>query len=394
MLTLVQTLVLLTAVSCMVVSAIRHPEWRGGLLTIACVFIAVIINVFESFWDSLLPDWIEEPEIIPIGLALLAAALMAWLNKRSSITGFRAVVRNRRFPLLVWGLLFVSVLPNIAQNRKLWNWVAPSVEASHDVREVVEEATKMIGYAFLLQWALLFARDKRCVLRHRPSPHEYLLWCNPLVPIGRGSRRQAYRVGDTGYCVKFYLPPEECVPGKMRGSIRREIGWRRFSRFCNSSSQEVYVYERFRHAMPELVRSCLPPVCERVFHHKYGWGVLENLYLNPDGSAVVSCRREISRQKDEKLRASIYAKVRDLLNVLIAHAAHFHEPGNFHVLLSPSGGAEIRMIDFEPDSKTLIPIEAYFACWRRMKLRRKAKRFLAELRSRYGVQVEVETEIG
>ena len=76
------------------------------------------------------------------------------------------------------------------------------------------------------------------------------------------------------------------MPGKMERSIRREIKWRRFSRFCNSSSQEVYIYGKMRHAMPDWVRACMPPVCERVFHHKYGWGVLETLYLNPDGSAV------------------------------------------------------------------------------------------------------------
>ena len=394
MLTLIEVMILLTSIGCMVISAIRHPEWRGGLLTLGFVFVAVALNEFESFWDGLLPDSFEEPELIPIGLTLLAAALMAWLNKRSSIAGFRAVIRNRRFPLLVWGLLFVTFLPNLAQNRRFWNLVAPSIESPHAVREAAQEATKTVGYVVLLNWSLLFLKDKRRLLRRRPSPHEYLIWCNPLIPIGHGSRRQAYRVGDTGYCVKFYLPPEACTPGRMKRSIRREIQWRRFSRFCNSSSQEVYVYGRFRHTMPEAVRACLPPVCERVFHHKYGWGVLETLYLNPDGSAVIPCRREISRQKDPQMRAFIYTKVRDLLNVLIAHAAHFHEPGNFHVLLSSDGSAEIRMIDFEPDSKTLIPIESYLACWRRMKLRRKSRRFLAELRARYDIPVEVETEIG
>ena len=103
---------------------------------------------------------------------------------------------------------------------------------------------------------------------------------------------------------------------------------------------------------------------------------------------------EIARQQDEQAKAFIYTKVRDLLNELIARAARFHEPGNFHVLNRPDGSLELKMIDFEPDSKTLIPIESYLACWRRMKLRRKAKRFLAQLRSKYGIKVDVETEIG
>ena len=394
MLTWVEVVILLTSIGCMVVSAIRHPEWRGGLLTLGFVFVAIALNEFEAFWEGLLPDSFEEPELIPIGIAFAAAVLMAILNKRSSVSGFRAVIRNRRFPLLVWGLLFVSIFPNIAQQRRFWAWIEPSVEFSHDVREAAQEATKTLGYVLLLNWSLLFLKDKRHLRHHRPSPHEYLLWCNPLVPIGRGSRRQAYRIGDTGFCAKFYLPPEDCMPGKMERSIRREIKWRRFSRFCNSSSQEVYIYGKMRHAMPDWVRACMPPVCERVFHHKYGWGVLETLYLNPDGSAVVCCRREIARQQDEQAKAFIYTKVRDLLNELIARAARFHEPGNFHVLNRPDGSLELKMIDFEPDSKTLIPIESYLACWRRMKLRRKAKRFLAQLRSKYGIKVDVETEIG
>ena len=42
----------------------------------------------------------------------------------------------------------------------------------------------------------------------------------------------------------------------------------------------------------------------------------------------------------------------------------------------------------------MLPLESVLPFLRRVKLRRKARRFLALLRSRYGVTAQVETEIG
>ena len=41
---------------------------------------------------------------------------------------------------------------------------------------------------------------------------------------------------------------------------------------------------------------------------------------------------------------------------------------------------------FEPESKTAIPLEMYFTCFRRHKLTRKACRFLARLRAKYNIR--------
>ena len=47
---------------------------------------------------------------------------------------------------------------------------------------------------------------------------------------------------------------------------------------------------------------------------------------------------------------------------------------------------ELKLIDFEPESKTAIPLEMYFTCFRRHKLTRKARRFLARLRAKYNIR--------
>ena len=171
----------------------------------------------------------------------------------------------------------------------------------------------------------------------------------------------------------------------MQKSIQRDVKWRRFNKARNSSSREVYVYDLFRHSMPPDIRARMPEVCERIYHEVWGWGVIETYYTNPDGTAILSYHREIARQTPA-VREVIYAQAKDVLEKLIAAGALFYEPGNLHVLVKPDGGIELKLIDFEPESKTAIPLEMYLTWFRRRKLARKARRFLAHLREKYGIR--------
>lgn len=224
----------------------------------------------------------------------------------------------------------------------------------------------------------------------------HLLETEPLVRVGTGgSRRNCYRLGESGYCVKFYKPPEECAPGAMKRSIARDIERRRFDRRRNSSAMEVDFYRSHWLKMPREVTEKLPPHVELVERKGWGYGILETYYANPDGTAIVPYQNEIRRQKDNPgIKREIYRQARDLLLVLVREAAYFFEPGNFHVRLLPDGGIETRIVDFEPDPKTFVPLERWFPWYRRLILRRKAKRYLAFLREHYGIDVVVETEIG
>ena len=143
------------------------------------------------------------------------------------------------------------------------------------------------------------------------------------------------------------------------------------------------MYNRLRHRMPESVRNCLPLVCERVYHPKFGWGVLETYYANPDGTAIIPYEYEIARQSSWN-QEIIYVRAKALLDVLIGLSAPFYEPGNFHVLLGLDGSISLKIVDFEPESKMLIPLEMFWPWYRRHKLKRKAERYLADIRSRYG----------
>lgn len=379
-------LVILAAAACMFVPAVRHPEWRGGLMALGFVFLAAAADECESLWGGIFRDFVHEPELIPILLALAAAVVCAVVWRGTFLTTASAVSRNRRFPILVWGLLFVSLLPNAAKAKGIWALCAPGVAATHGVRELAEDTTRLFGHVLLLNWAVLFLKDKWRIFGPRTSRLNRLVFEHPLEEVGRGTRRVAYRIGETGYCVKFYYPQEQCVEAlKMQKSIQRDVKWRRFNKARNSSSAEVHVYKLFRHTMPADIRRAMPPVCERVYHPIWGWGILETYYTNPDGTAIIPYEFEIARSTPAD-RERIYALAVDLLERVARAGALFYEPGNFHVLRHPDGSLELKIIDFEPESKSAIPIERFSRALRSRKLRRKAKRYLARLRRKYGIR--------
>lgn len=246
----------------------------------------------------------------------------------------------------------------------------------------------------------MYVRIRRLILEaceaSENSVWNRLVATSKLEEIGRGTRRAAYKVGDSGYCAKFYRTPEDCrTSQKMKPSIKRDIKLRRFDYRRNSSSQEVAVAETMRKTMPREITDRLPAICQRVFHPSWGWGVIENFYTNPDGTAIIPYEYELRRQMhNPAVRKEIYIQARELLCALIRESATFYEPGNFHVLFNEDGNLEMKLIDFEPDAKTLIPLEKIWPLFRRCKLVRKARRYLASMREKYKIDVEPATEIG
>ena len=209
----------------------------------------------------------------------------------------------------------------------------------------------------------------------------------PLERVGwGGTRRVCYKLGDSGYCVKFYKPEELYDVERMKPSIRREIARRRFDININSSALEVAVYEDFWLKQSESIRARLPSVVERVFDERLGYGILETYYTNPDGTAIIPYEFEIKRQKSPIARREIYAQAKALLEELADIAAPFYEPGNFHTLIRPDGTFETKLVDFEPISKMAIPLVKFFPFFRRQTIRRKARHYLKHIRDTYGVK--------
>ena len=201
-----------------------------------------------------------------------------------------------------------------------------------------------------------------------------------------GVRRVCYKIGATGFCVKFYKSPEIFAAQKRRRPrIERECAAKRFDLKHNNSAQEVRVYERYLKTMPPEVTAKLPEIVELVFDPEWGYGILETYYTNPDGTAIIPYEFEIARQTPEN-REIIYAQAKELLEILAANRAFFFEPGNFHNLIHADGTIETKIVDFEPTSKLFVKLERIWPWWRGWILRAKAKKYLRHIREAYGVK--------
>ena len=380
----VKFFVIFAAAASMAVAAWRHKEWRGGLMFLSALFMSASMNELEAPLSRVFPGQ-NEPEMPFVILFLVIGVVLAVMNRGTTYIGLKAVYDNRWFWLLAFGLCAVSFMPNIAESRDLWEALSDMKETG-SAREIAEHIVEAVGYVALLVWSVLFLKDKYKVFGRRVSSLNHLIFENELVEVGRGTRRVAYRVGDTGYCVKFYYPKEQCIEAlKMQKSIQRDVKWRRFNKARNSSSREVYVYNLFRHTMPVEIRRHMPEVCERVYHPEWGWGVIETYYTNPDGTAIIPYEFEIARQTPAN-RELIYDQAVEFLRAIIKAGGLFYEPGNFHVLIKPDGSVELKLVDFEPESKTLIPLEMYSKWFRRRKLVRKSRRYLRHIRDCFSIK--------
>lgn len=210
-----------------------------------------------------------------------------------------------------------------------------------------------------------------------------------LELIGEGSRRACYRLGKTGLCVKFYRRPEDCVAPKMKPSVIRELRRRRFNRRANVCAQEVDLLARLGPKLPPVVREMLPETMELVKHPLWGWGSVQPYLTNPDGSTIIPAELEMwhhAQERDFVLR--MYRCVRDCLDLIVPSALPFYEASNLFVWWQADGSMKLKIIDFEPTSKTLISPERFCPWLRRRMMRRKADDYLAYLRMAFKIKEE------
>ena len=379
-----QSMLMLAVAAALALVAWKRREWRGGLAAMAFVFLGVAFNEFDFLFDRLRLPGLDEPEVVPIAASLVCAAVCMVVWRGSTGAALFEVWRNRRFCLLVWGLLFVSLLANGVRSKHLWAVLVPELTDGWCVRKFAMELTKLFGHFLLLNWAVLFFMDEWHRLVYRPSPHEHLLRENELVEIGQGARRVCYRIGDTGFCVKFLRDPNDRSSGRRLGfRFRRMLVKGRFDRETNLNCLEAEAMVRCRLSAGADVAEAFPEVIEIVFDEKRGYGILMNLITNADGSRMIRAVYEMKQRNDPAFSARVYAQLESLLNALIDVSAPFFEPANVQAQILADGSVKLRLIDFEPVDKKLIPVSEWIPFVRRNDLRRRTDAFLQTLREKY-----------
>ena len=192
--------------------------------------------------------------------------------------------------------------------------------------------------------------------------------------IGRGSRRVCTRISGTDLCLKRYRDDDE-----VGATVRREIARGRFDRRLNTCAQEYDYLQELKGILPPAVLAVFPETFELHEDPKMGWHLVESLVLNGDGSVPDRFSRTYSGASAE-LRPRLYAAFRNLMHAFEAAAVKFYDPQNV-IVQWPGGPYEgkdfrLRIVDFEPVSRALIPVDSLLPALRRMKLRRRVARYL------------------
>lgn len=212
---------------------------------------------------------------------------------------------------------------------------------------------------------------------------DFFLRSGAMERIGMGSRRSCYRLpGDGALCLKCYRSDAEIDEGREPGSpgscplspgAVKEIRSCRFDEKRNTCCEEYrYWKETLQNAPPEI-RAVFPASIEMVKLPSRGWCLIEEFMTNDDGTPVVKFLQACVAA-DRNARYRLFAALKELESMFVAHAVRFFDPQTIMVQYV-SGEARLRIPDFEPAARTLLPVDRLFPALVRMKVHRRFARY-------------------
>lgn len=223
--------------------------------------------------------------------------------------------------------------------------------------------------AFLEQTTEVLSKRNPCL----PAIIELGLRTNTLPHIGSGSRRACHQISDTGLCIKRYHLPETLTPkNHSYHTILKEITHYAHSHKENTSCQEYYYLQKIIKTKPDSIVAVFPEILENIYLPTYGWGLIETMVVNEDGSPALLFLNYLRKCKDNPEQ---YEKTLRLLTEFIEEIAtnnlDFYDLKN--ILIQDLGNEKIhfRIADFEPRSRQLIsfflklPLFIRWKIWRR-----------------------------
>lgn len=213
-----------------------------------------------------------------------------------------------------------------------------------------------------------------------------LLRSGALERIGMGARRACYRLPCGRLCVKCYRSDEEILEGKypecddttpLSRSVVREIQKFRFDEKRNTSCQEYRYWKKLQDKLHPDVFSVFPQTLECVLVPSRGWCVVEEIVQDFDG--LDSKPFAVAyRAADNSEKAELLAALNVLMMDFAASSVRLYDPQNLVVQELDEDRFKLRIVDFEPTTRTLIPIDSMIPFLVRMKTRRRVTRYLQE----------------
>lgn len=214
---------------------------------------------------------------------------------------------------------------------------------------------------------------------------EKLLAAGALKRIGMGSRRACYRLPDGRHCLKCYRSEEEIAEGKYPGlnppkplapGAAREIRRYRFDERHNSCCQEYRYWLELKRRLPSDLMDVFPGTIEMVRLPTRGWALIEELVLNADGTPLRRFAEEWWTTEDAKRRVMLLDSYASLGEMLARHLVRFYDIANILVQHCLGGAFRLRIADFEPTSRLLVPVDR-IPVVARYKIRRRFARHLS-----------------
>lgn len=204
-----------------------------------------------------------------------------------------------------------------------------------------------------------------------------------LELIGMGSRRACYRLpGNDRLCIKCYRSDEEIRQGKttlaskgepLSKTVVKEILSCRFDEKRNTCCQEYRYWKTLLSNAPRELKGMFPETIEILPTKTRGWCLVEELMLNDDGTPIVKFYSAF-KAADAAGRKELARLFDCLESMLIRHAIRFFDPQTVMVQKT-EGTFRLRIPDFEPATRTLIPIDTVFPALIRMKIKRRFSRY-------------------
>ncbi len=212
---------------------------------------------------------------------------------------------------------------------------------------------------------------------------ERMLAAGELKRIGIGTRRACYILPGGELCLKCYRSEAEIAEGKYPGTVRskpllptvvNEIRRCRFDEKRNTGCQEYRYWLKLKTRLPRELMAAFPSTMEMVKLSGRGWATIEEAVINADGSAPRRFAEEWALS-DRAKRERLFAALNILVDELVENTVRFFDPQNVLVQDLPDGDFRLRITDFEPGTRLLIPIDSIPAITR-PKVRRRFLRFM------------------
>lgn len=189
--------------------------------------------------------------------------------------------------------------------------------------------------------------------------------------LGAGSRRECYEIPGEGLCLKCYRDPST-APNK---TVATEIFKTRYDEEKNTCAQEYRYYEDLKLKLPAELFAVFPEKVELVYDEKRGYALKESIVRNHDGSECKSFCLYYHRS-DRSTKEKLLEEFKKLILGLATYAVRFYDTQNILVQTVSDGSFRLRIVDFEPAARTLFPIDSLCPAISRMKVIRRAKRYL------------------